>query len=162
MSFPYKPMLRGKFEFEDLKNNNEWTDEKSYRICLQIGNEYNSDQFLESIRFYRSGSSSDQWKVQSVKEHNPLDSVTMGFYCIDQIDSEEFDNDGHNEIEFVEESSTFDPATRKFSFEFTRPFDISINHGLTLIGTFKYDVWLTWVIANSRNAVQTSRNDKIY
>ena len=33
---------------------------------------------------------------------------------------------------------------------------------MTLVGGFDFNIWTTWTIANSAEAVQTSRDDKIY
>ena len=160
LTFPYKPMLKGKWEFEDFKSNNEWTPEKSFRICAEIGTEYDSDVFLESIRWYRTGDPQDTWKVQSLKSYSSASAVTMGNFCTKTIDDEAFENEGMSEIQLVG-NSTFDVDNRKLSFEFTRPFDVQRDHAMTFIGGYDFKIWTTWTIAASPDAVAEGRN-RIY
>ena len=157
LTFPYRPMLRGKWEFQDYFNGNEWTSEKSFRICAEIGTEYDSEQFVESVRWYRTGAEGDEWKVQSLKSYSASESVLYGDFCRNIIDDPVFENEGRSEIEIVGES-TFDPTNRSLSFEFTRPFDVQTDQALTLVGGFTFNIWTTWVIANSPDAVNSGRN----
>ena len=154
-------MLKGKWEFEDYKNANDWTPEKSFRICAEIGTEYDSDTFLESIRWYRTGDPADTWKVQSLKSYSSQASVTMGNFCTKTISDQAFENEGLSEIEIVGDENIFDVNSRKLSFEFTRPFDVQADQAMTLIGGFDFKIWTTWTIAANPDAIAEGRN-RIY
>ena len=60
--YPYRPMIRVKFDYEDGLSS-EWTDDMSLRICMEVGTGVESDDFLQQMRWHRTGSTSSEWNV---------------------------------------------------------------------------------------------------
>ena len=44
--YPFRPMLWGKFDFEDALSS-EWTDDMSLRICVEVGTGVGPDDYLQ-------------------------------------------------------------------------------------------------------------------
>ena len=107
------------------------------------------------MRWYRTGSESSEWNVQSVTTAELARTATRGEFCKDRISDSSFENDGGSEI--VIGDGMFDKDNKKMSIEWTRPFDIQISSGLTLIGNYDFDIYLTWVTAPNAEFVPSGR-----
>lgn len=96
--YPYRPMLWGKFEFEDGLNPNGWTDETSLRVCMEIGTVKNSENYMEQVRWYRKADENSEWKVQSMEGLDMLKTISRGQFCTNTIDDSSFENEGKSLI----------------------------------------------------------------
>ena len=142
-SFPWVPKLRGRWQLEDRIN--QWLDTSTVRICMEIGTQRNYQNYLESLMWYRSVVDG-QWRVQSLKSHEYDVTKAFGDFCRGPIDSDEFTKDDSEII--ISDQGSFDRENRKLNFEWVRPFDINVNHGLTLVGGFDYNIWYTFVVVD--------------
>ena len=144
------PKLRGTWVLEDKIN--DWKDTSTIRICMEIGTERNYEYYLESTMWYRSAQEGAEWQVQSLKSHEYDKTNYFGDFCRGPIDSDEFTKD-EAEIK-ITDNGTFNQDDRKLSFDWLRPFDINVDHGLTLVGGFNYNIWYTFVVVDEAPPAQ--------
>ena len=78
---------------------------------MEMGTEENYENFLESIRWHRSGADDSEWKVQSLLSHEVRQTARYGDYCEDALDDPGFVEDEAQIT--ITDNGTFDRTLQK-------------------------------------------------
>jgi hypothetical protein len=101
-----------------------------------------------------------EWKVQSLEGFDMANTRARGQFCTKPVNDALFENEGKSGI-VPTPGGTLDKDNKQFSFEWTRPFDVEIDYGLSLVGGYDFMIYLTWVVTEGENYMPTGRN-RIY